>query len=101
MIKELREIFNREFNDDNYQIFLVELESQNDSKIEFRIAETPIFLLGEFKHKILQAVNDIVSTITSEHYLANVSRAVPSGLLVPDEMPHSDMLSIDFAICLD
>ncbi|HLT24636.1 MAG TPA: hypothetical protein VK004_05885 [Ignavibacteria bacterium] len=101
MIKELRENFNRGFNDDNYQNFLVELESQNGSKIEFRIAETPIFLPGEFKHKILQAVNDIVSTITSEHYLANVSRAVPSGLLVPGEMPHSDMLSIDFAICLD
>lgn len=101
MIKELREKYNSDFNEGTYQNFLNELDSQNGSKIEFRIAESPIFLSGDFKHKVLQAVSDIVSTITNENYFENVSLAVPSDLLVPNETPHSDMLSIDFAICTD
>jgi hypothetical protein len=101
MIKELREKYNSEFTEGNYQNFVEELDYQNGSKIEFRIAETPIFLSKEFKNKVLSAVNEIVSTITADDYLSKVSAAVPSNLLVPNEAHYSDMLSIDFAICKD
>lgn len=101
MIKELREKYNREFNESKYNEFIESLNNENGSKIEFRIAETPIFLSKEFKKKIFTAVIEIVSTITTEDYLEKVTHAVPSSLMVPNETPHADMLSIDFAICMD
>ena len=101
MIKELREKYNREFNESKYNEFIEALNNKNGYKIDFRIAETPIFLSKEFKKKIFTAVDEIVSTITSDAYLDQVNHAVPSSLLVPNETPHADMLSIDFAICMD
>ena len=101
MIKELREKYNREFDESKYNEFIETLNTENGSKIEFRIAETPIFLSKEFKKKVFTAVNEIVSVITTDSYLDQVNHAVPSSLLVPNETPYADMLSIDFAICMD
>lgn len=101
MIKELREKYNRDFNEKKYNEFIETLNSESGSKIDFRIAETPIFLSKEFKKKIFSAVNDIVATVTGKDYLDKVTHAVPASLLVPNETPYADTLSIDFAICVD
>jgi hypothetical protein len=101
MIKDLREKYNKEFSEDRYNQFIEDLNKENGSKIDFRIAETPIFLSKEFKSKIFKAVNDIISTLTNEDYIQKVDKAVPSNLMVPNEDPYADTLSIDFAICMD
>ncbi len=101
MIKEIRQQYNREFNQENYNLFLEDLDRENGSKIEFRIAETPIFLPKQFMQRVLNAVNDILASISTDEYQKKVARAVPSDLLVPNETPYADTLSIDFAICMD
>ena len=101
MIKELRDKYNREFSETRYNEFIEDLNRKNGTKIEFRIAETPIFLPNDLKKRIFKGIDDIVGTLTRSDYLSKVDKAVPSILMVPNETPYTETLSIDFAICKD
>ena len=47
MIKSLREKYNAEFKQEEYEAFLKDIDSYFDRKVDFKIAETPIFLPDE------------------------------------------------------
>lgn len=101
MIKEIREKYNSEFSEEKYNSFVEDLNTACNCKIEFRIAETPIFIPSPLKEKIHNAINDIVSVIESDEYKKHIDNAIPPGQSVPNETEHSAMLAIDFAICTD
>ena len=60
MIALAREHFNAQFSEQKYQAFLEDLYATYNYKIPFRIAESPIFISGEFKNKLLKGANEIV-----------------------------------------
>ncbi len=49
MIPHLRKLFNESFTEEKYQSFLDDLNSKHPGAIEFRIAETPVFVPDDFQ----------------------------------------------------
>ncbi|HEY2727002.1 MAG TPA: hypothetical protein VGI61_07510 [Parafilimonas sp.] len=99
MVPALREKFNASFSKKQYEDYLQDLNSQHPRDIEFRIAETPIFIDKDFKEKILSACESIVDVITKPDFKTLTANAVPQDLNVPDENDHSHFIAFDFGIC--
>jgi len=116
LIPELRKKFNSCFTQSRYQEFLADINSQFGYKVEFRIAETPIFLPEDLKNELLAASNEIVSFLQSEEYGKISSNAIlaetgyretgyrETGYRSVSTGHRNDfpqMLALDFAICRD
>lgn len=98
---DLRQRFNEQFTEEKYQAYLQDLETDFGIKIDFRVAETPVFVPRKLKHRLIQACNDIIKVITAPDYVAKTAGAVPPQCLVPNEDAHTQFLAIDFAITKD
>jgi hypothetical protein len=101
MHKEARKLYNQSFSDETYQQFLNAIETEYPGQLDFRVAETPVFVPRELKDKLIEASEQIIDTIVAEDFKAKTQRAIPQGQHVPNENAHSSFLAIDFAICRD
>jgi hypothetical protein len=109
MIPELRKKFNSEFSEARYNKFIKDLESVFGYKIEFRIAETPIFLPEDLKNELIQASNEILSFLQSDNYGKISESAIPDDLRarlggrgnLMNQNQFPEMLALDFAVCKD
>ncbi len=99
MVPQLRKKYNEEFTAEKYNGFLHELGSIQGGKLDFRIAETPIFIPKEFKEKALAACESIIDVITTPDYKKQSDRAIPQHLTVPNEDDHPHFIAFDFGIC--
>lgn len=99
MVPALREWFNSHFTEEKYKAYLDELNALHPGAIEFRIAETPIFVDKAFKDKMLGACESIVDVITQYNFKTLTSHAIPQGLRVPGGNSYSHFIAFDFGIC--
>lgn len=99
MVPSLRKTFNQQFTQETYQAYLKELESKHPGALEFRVAETPVFIDKVFKHKVLDACESIVDTITGFNFKTISNQAIPENVNVPNENDHSHFIAFDFGIC--
>ena len=99
MVSELRKWFNESFTKEKYEKFLLELNSKHPNAIDFRVAETPVFVDRDFKNKILSACESIVDVITQPNFLAITKNAIPEEIKVPNENNFSHFIAFDFGIC--
>ncbi len=101
MIKAYREKFNTSFDQKKYEAMVSDLNSAFHSKIDFKIAETPIFLTDEFRDELIKASDEIVSILQTDAFREYSKKALPDNLAVPNEDEHPSLLAIDFALCKD
>lgn len=101
MIKSLREKYNSEFTEEKYIAFHKDLDSVYNNKIDFRIAETPIFIPKDFLNELLKASDELVTALQTKEFKEYSVSALPDNLAVPNEDSHPSLLSLDFAICKD
>jgi hypothetical protein len=94
-----RKIYNESFSREKYAKMLEEIEAEFPGLLDFRIAETPVFVNKELKIKLLKAANEIIKSINTDDFIAKTERAVPAEFYVSNESPRPDCLAIDFAIC--
>lgn len=99
MVPQIRKQFNEAFTQEKYQAFIKELDSKHPGAIEFRVAETPVFVDRDFKNKILSACESIVDVIMQFNFNTLSSHAIPSEVRVPNENNHSHFIAFDFGIC--
>lgn len=99
MVPSIRQAFNEQFTIDRYQSYLKDLNSKFPDAIEFRVAETPVFIDRSFKNKILAACESIVDVITQYNFNILTSHAIPSNVRVPNENTHTHFIAFDFGIC--
>jgi hypothetical protein len=99
MVPALRDKFNAEFTQKKYNDYLQEINSLHPGDIEFRLAETPIFVDKAFTEKILAACESIVDVIIQLDFKKLTANAVPKDLIVPNENDHSHFIAFDFGIC--
>ena len=102
MIPELRTRFNRSFNAADYATLLALLEQRCEGRIEFRVAETPVFmslaLLEEMAATGAELAQDLIG---NPGYLAAARQAIPAGYRVAGETEHPHFLTADFALVSD
>lgn len=101
MISSLRKKYNSEFTGKRYSDFLTSFVSFSGTKVEFRIAETPIFITPEFKNELINAGENILNYVSSPEFKKSSASAIPNELEVPNEDEHTSVLAIDFAVCKD
>jgi hypothetical protein len=101
MIETARNAFNESFSIEKYENMIQEIHNEFPDTLDFRVAESPIFVDSNLKIKLLTACNDIIAEIQKSDFREKTQRAIPTEYLVPDENENSDFLAIDFAICKD
>lgn len=99
MIPAYRDRYNADFSEEKYQKFLSDLNQEAGYQIDFRIAESPLFIPKDFSEKLFEACSEILSTVTTEEYYQQSAAAVPSQLNVPNEPKRPSTIALDFAVC--
>src|ERR1044071_1173474 len=101
MIPALRKEFNKNFSAEKYDAFLKELHAVHPGAIEFRVAETAVFVPKDFTKKIIDACESIVDIIVDPKFKELTKNAIPSGLNVPNEDDRSEFIVFVFGIFLN
>jgi len=99
MIRSVRKAFNKSFSEEKYQAFLNDLQSKHPGAIEFRVAETPVFIPKDFSKKMLETCERIIDVIIDLEFKPMTERSIPVRDRVPDENEYCHMLSFDFGVC--
>jgi hypothetical protein len=99
MVPELRQQFNQEFTEKKYEAYLKDLNNLYPGHLDFRVAETPVFIPKWFSERMLHACEAIVDVISSKEYYQESERAIPRELKVPNEDIHPQFICFDFGIC--
>ncbi len=99
MQKELRHAFNGQFTEEKYQEHLQQIEDLHPGALDFRNAETPIFVPRGFTQKMLGACEHIIDVILQPDFKTLTERAIPKDISVPGETGHPDFIVFDFGVC--
>ena len=101
MIPAIRNAFNESFTKEKYEAFLKDLDSKHPGAIEFRVAETPVFVDKGFSHKMLAACESIIDFITAPSFKALTERSIPTHEKMANENDRSHMIAFDFGVCIN
>jgi hypothetical protein len=99
MDQSLRAKFNARYTEDKYNAYMQEIEALEPGALDFRNAETPVFIPKAFKNKMLEACEDIIDVLVAPNFKELTNRSIPAHLQVPNEDAHTQMLVFDFGIC--
>ena len=99
MISELRARFNQAYSAEKYTSLLTILRDRCRTTVEFRVAETPIFIPVSLLEQMADEGKALArSLIGNPACLDAARRAIPSGYRVANETPHPNFLTADFAL---
>ncbi|MBP6024982.1 hypothetical protein [Ferruginibacter sp.] len=99
MVKELRQQFNSNFTKEKYEAYVKEIDALHPGALDFRNAETPIFIPKEFTNKMLAACEDIIDVIVDEKFMSLTERGIPKDIKIPNQKKQSQFIAFDFGIC--
>jgi len=101
MIPGLRQRYNAAFTEARYAAFMAELNKAVYWPVDFRVAESPLFLDEATTRALLRASDDIVGQLARPEFRTHAKTAIPAGLTVPKETEWPHFLAVDFALCHD
>src|SRR5688572_4465133 len=101
MVSSLRKDFNKKFTESRYADYVGQLEGLHPRALDFRVAETPVFVPKNFTDKMLSACEEIIDVIISPEFIDLTNRSIPPDLEIPGETKHSHFIAFDFGVCLD
>ena len=99
MIKELRQRFNSNFTKEHYETYMSKLEALHPGSLDFRNAETPVFIPNDFLAKMLDASEEIIDLITDPGFNTLTDKSIPSNIKMPGQDAHTQFLVFDYGIC--
>src|SRR6478672_762457 len=77
MVPAIRSSYNMNFSSEAYQRYIHALTSLYPDALQFRVAETPIFVDKAFTKKMLNACESIVDVITGYNFKILTAHAIP------------------------
>ncbi len=101
MIPALRQRYNAAFTDARYAAFIQACNRAYYWPLDFRAAESPLFLDEPTTRELVRAAADIVGQLSTPAFRQHAKTAIPPGLEVPNENPFPEFLAVDFALCHD
>lgn len=101
MIPALRQQFNAAFSPASYQQMMAAIDQDLPGQLDFRVAETPIFVPAALRDKLMTAGEDIIDVLTAPDFKERTAAAIPPAQRVPHENAHTSLLALDFAVCRD
>lgn len=101
MVFAVRKEFNQQFSLEKYRAMLKELDDLYPGAIEFRLAETPVFVPKDFTGKMISACESIVDIITDPSFMNITARAIPEADKVAGRYGFPQMIAFDFGVCVN
>ena len=101
MIPALRQRYNAAFTETRYTAFTAELNRAVYWPVDFRVAESPLFLDEHTTRELIRASDDIMRQLATPEFRKHAVTAIPQGLVVPKETEWPHFLAVDFALCHD
>ena len=101
MIASIRNTFNQAFTSQKYEEMLSSISIMNNGHMDFRLAETPVFIDKLTKNKLLSAGEEICNFITSDAFKSKTDKSYAQVATPPNESPLPACIVMDFAICSD
>jgi hypothetical protein len=99
LIPELRTRFNREFTLPKYASLLALLEMLCGTRVDYRIAETPVFVPRALLDEMASTGAALThSLLADQTYMDAARAAIPPGYRVAGETAHPHFLTADFAL---
>ena len=99
MVELIRKSFNENFNNEAYQNMLNEINHEFPNALDFRVAETPVFIGKALGLQMKEACEFIIDFIKDPEFNSLVEKAVPPGERVMNENKHTHFIAFDFGIC--
>lgn len=101
MIPSIRNKYNESFTENQYEHLIADLQKDFPNTIEFRLAETPVFIDAKTKQQLLKAGDEICEYITRPDFAAQTKASFEKVLTPPNEGGLPECIVMDFAICKD
>lgn len=101
MIPEPRRRYNAAFTPARYQEMLADIERQLPGQLDFRVAESPVFIPAGLRNKLIAAGESIIDVIEGPDFQARTEAAIPAHQRVPGDEGRPEFLTFDFAVCRD
>jgi hypothetical protein len=101
MVPAYRSWFNSHFSATLYQEYLAAMNAVHPGTIEFRIAETPVFIDSAFRDQMLDACESIIDVIMGPHFKDLTAKAIPPAYQVPGDPKQPHFMVFDFGICIN
>lgn len=99
MLPRAQEYFARhQFSPDKYRLFLQRLNEAVGMTIEYRVAEMPVFMSHEFRHRLEQAAVGILTQCTGSDYMRRSDSTLEERYTVPNETDRPLFAVVDFAV---
>ena len=83
MIPEARRRYNAAFTPTRYQEMLADIDRQLPGQLDFRVAESPVFVPAELRDKLIAAGESIIDVIGQPDFQARTEAAIPAHQRVP------------------
>ena len=100
MIKELREQYNKNFTTEKYEAYLKDLNNAS-VPLQFRTAETPVFVPKNFLNQMLSACESIVDVVLQPDFKELTQKSIPHNLEVKNEDAYPGCIAFDFGVCIN
>jgi len=101
MVPDQRNSFNHNFSEQKYAQLLSELNKDFVGAVDFRVAETPVFIDAHCNKQMLDTCDYIIDTIIHPNFTALTDAAIPPNKNVPNQTAHPHFLAFDFGICMN
>ena len=99
MIEKIRKSFNQSFKQESYVAMLDEISHAYPNALEFRIAETPIFIPKVLTDQMVNTCNFIIDFIKSSDFKSYTNQSIPKDEFIKNENTHPHFIAFDFGIC--
>ena len=99
MIPEHRHSFNAAFSPARYPEMMADVERQFPGQLDFRVAESPVFVPAALRDKLVAAGESIIREIEKPTFKQLTEAAIPGHQRVPNEDERPEFLTFDFAVC--
>jgi hypothetical protein len=99
LIEELRQAFNAAYKPESYRALLTQLDDRAGTRVEFRVAETPVFLPQKMLEGMASAGVELTRRLLAwPEYMAGAQASIPHGFRVAEDSAHPNFLTADFAL---
>jgi hypothetical protein len=80
---------------------LADIDQQLPGQLDFRVAESPVFVPAVLRDKLIAAGESIIKVIERPDFKELTEGAIPAHQRVPGDEGHPEFLTFDFAVCRD
>lgn len=101
MVPDQRNSFNQNFSEQKYAQLLSELNKDFVGAVDFRVAETPVFIDAHCNKQMLDTCDYMIDTITHSDFQALTDASIPANKNVPNQTARPHFLAFDFGICMN